>query len=269
MRQTRGHLLGAALGLLVLALAGCTSMPEPVASKAPEPVDGPPDGPHADLALLPDPIPRQEPHCRPCFRPYSIAGRRYTPLAKADGYRQRGTASWYGRKFHGRPTATGEPFDMYALTAAHATLPIPSYAEVTNLDNGKRVVVRVNDRGPFKDDRLIDLSYAAAVRLGMVDDGRVPVEVTALRPGNRGTRPLAADDAVLLQVGAFSDRSNASRLQDSLAASGFTDVAVQPASVDGKQWHRVTIGPLSRDAAGLAASRLMGLGLAAPRLLVP
>lgn len=137
----------------------------------------------AELALLPDAVPRQEPPSRsgnPEF--YTVFGRNYAVKGTSAGYRARGLASWYGPKFHGKRTSSGRPFDMYALSAAHKTLPIPTYVRVTRLDNGHSIVVRVNDRGPFIDDRLIDLSYAAAVKLDMVDDGTIPVEVTALRP---------------------------------------------------------------------------------------
>ncbi len=267
-RLFRGLLVALGGVGLAAALAACSVQPQRTVAGSVEPLDGPPQEPHPDLALLPDPAPREEPYCKPCLRPYTIAGRRYHPLSTTSGYLKRGTASWYGRKFHGQPTATGETFDMYALSAAHTTLPIPSYVEVTNLANGKRVVVRVNDRGPFKDNRLIDLSYAAAVRLGMVEAGKVAVEVKAVDAGTEPSR-FAETEPVWLQVGAFSEHDNAARLHETLAASGFSAVSVRSAQVGGKQWHRVTIGPLTQEAASLAASRLLALGLAAPRLWVP
>ncbi len=181
---------------LLLALAGC-SLQSP---------DGPPAQPR-DLSGVGDAVPRYEPF-RPALNPvsYEVSGRRYHVLRNAEGYIARGIASWYGRKFHGRPTASGEPYDMYAMTAAHRTLPIPSYVAVTNLRNGRRVVVRVNDRGPFHSDRLIDLSYAAAVKLGIDKSGTAPVEVRALSPQGDAGRSW------LLQVGAFTARVNAERL---------------------------------------------------------
>jgi len=132
------------------------------------------DGPHArprvDVSQVPDAVPRHEPANARNAQPYKVFGVSYRPLTTASGYRERGVASWYGKKFHGRKTSNGETYDMYAMTAAHKTLPLPSYARVRNLNNDRSVIVRVNDRGPFLDNRLIDLSYAAAHRLGRTDD---------------------------------------------------------------------------------------------------
>ncbi|MGH8705561.1 MAG: septal ring lytic transglycosylase RlpA family protein, partial [Burkholderiales bacterium] len=145
--------------------------------------DGPGDRPPADLAAVPDAVPRIEPLHRYANRPYQVFGKDYVPLPRAAAYKQQGTASWYGRRFHGQKTASGEPYDMYAMSAAHPLLPIPSYARVTNLANGRSVVVRVNDRGPFHAGRIIDLSYAAAYRLGYADAGSAPVEVESIVAG--------------------------------------------------------------------------------------
>jgi rare lipoprotein A len=187
-----------------LVLAGCGSAPkhetaEPAAKpSAPKPPaqaksaprgggyyldDGPGDSPPPDLDRLPDPEPRAEPLHRFANNPYSVFGREYVPAKTLAPYRVRGVASWYGRKFHGQPTSSGERYDMYQFTAAHPTLPIPSYARVTNVANGRSVIVRVNDRGPFLRDRVIDLSYAAAYRLGYVDAGSAMVEVETIMPG--------------------------------------------------------------------------------------
>ncbi len=144
--------------------------------------DGPGDQPVDQLALTPDPIPSVEPFARGPNRPYTVFGRTYTPDVSGDPLVQEGVASWYGRRYHGRQTSSGEIYDMNALTAAHTTLPIPSYARVTRLDNGRQVLVRVNDRGPFLGERIIDLSYAAAARLGMVDAGQARVRVERLMP---------------------------------------------------------------------------------------
>jgi rare lipoprotein A len=130
--------------------------------------DGPPDRPPAEQPEATDAVPRVEALNPRANRPYTALGRRYTPLTSDVPFRQRGTASWYGKQFHGNRTAIGEIFDMFAMTAAHPTLPLPSYARVTNPRNGRSVIVRVNDRGPFKDNRVIDLSYGAASRLGLV-----------------------------------------------------------------------------------------------------
>ncbi|MCB1887591.1 MAG: septal ring lytic transglycosylase RlpA family protein [Rhodocyclaceae bacterium] len=177
-----------ALGLL----AGCGSTPIP---SGPERVpderpggyyqdDGPHANPPADLAAVPDAVPREEPLHRFANRPYEALGQSFTPQTQVAPFTQRGKASWYGRKFHGKRTASGEVYDMYKMTAAHPTLPIPSYARVTNLGNGRSVVVRVNDRGPFLRGRVIDLSYAAAYRLGYIEQGSAAVEVMSIVPGD-------------------------------------------------------------------------------------
>lgn len=144
--------------------------------------DGPGDTVPANLADTPDAVPRFEPLHRYANRPYKVLGKEYTPLTHAGDYKARGIASWYGKKFHGQHTTTGEIYDMYAMSAAHPTLPLPSYARVTNLTNQKSIVVRVNDRGPFMHDRLIDLSYAAAYKLGITGAGNSEVEVVSIAP---------------------------------------------------------------------------------------
>lgn len=146
--------------------------------------DGPGDEIPDNLDEIPDAQPRSEPLHRFANRPYSVLGKSYVPETSVKPYRQRGIASWYGKKFHGQNTSIGEPYDMFAMTAAHPTLAIPSYVRVSNVANGKSVVVRVTDRGPFHADRVIDLSYAAAYRLGYVDNGSTPVEVEAIVPGD-------------------------------------------------------------------------------------
>jgi rare lipoprotein A len=144
--------------------------------------DGPGGSPPANLDRIADAEPRVEPFNRAANNPYSVFGQQYAPFRTLQPYRQRGIASWYGRKFHGQRTSSGERYDMYAMTAAHPILPIPSYARVTNLKNGRSVVVRVNDRGPFHSGRIIDLSYAAAYKLGYASAGSAPVEVEAILP---------------------------------------------------------------------------------------
>lgn len=139
--------------------------------------DGPGENAPADLAAIPDAVPRAEPLKPATMQPYSVFGRRYTPMTRLEPYRERGVASWYGRRYHGQPTSSGEPYNMYAMTAAHPTLPIPSYVRVTRPGTGRGVVVRVNDRGPFLQDRVIDLSYTAAAKLGFVEAGSAEVEV--------------------------------------------------------------------------------------------
>ena len=164
--------------------------------------DGPGDKPPAHLDKIPDAVPRLEPLNRGTARPYSVMGRSYTPMTTLGPYRARGIATWYGRRYHGLKTASGEPYDMYAMTAAHTLLPIPSYVRVTNTANGKTVVVRVNDRGPFIDDRLIDLSYTAAWKLGLLAGGSGMVEVVLIVPssGNATRSPSALETPVTAMV---------------------------------------------------------------------
>jgi rare lipoprotein A len=185
------------------------------------------DGPGAyvppNLEAVPDAVPKPEPLHRFANRPYEVFGRNYVPMLRVEPFRQRGTGSWYGRRYHGSSTSSGEPYDMYAMTAAHPTLPIPSYARVTNVVTGTSVVVRVNDRGPFHSERIVDLSYTAAWKLGYVEAGSAPVQVEALLP--EGTqvaaspaqmraepmKPLASggDTGIFLQLGAFGSQANA------------------------------------------------------------
>jgi rare lipoprotein A len=166
--------------LALAVVAGCSSTPE----KRPGGYykdDGPGDS--AKLASIPDAVPRAEALHRYANRPYEQFGRTYVPLTRVAVYKQRGMASWYGKRFHGNPTSSGEKYDMYKMSAAHPILPIPSYARVTNVANGKSVVVRINDRGPFHAGRAIDLSYAAAYRLGYVAQGSAQVEIEQVVPG--------------------------------------------------------------------------------------
>jgi rare lipoprotein A len=176
--------------IIAAALSGCGTITKRDVPKAPSAPrggyyldDGPGSNPPVDLDAVPDAVPRLEPLHRGAARPYTVMGRSYSPMTTLQPYRARGVASWYGRRYHGKPTASGEPYDMYAMTAAHPTLPIPSYARVTNLANGRSVVVRVNDRGPFLGDRLIDLSYTAAYKLDLIAAGSGLVEVESIIPG--------------------------------------------------------------------------------------
>lgn len=198
--------------------------------------DGPADDISVDLASVPDAVPRTEPLHRFANRPYSVLGRDYTPLRAHAPFRQQGIASWYGRKFHGQKTSSGEPYDMFGMTAAHPTLPIPSYVRVTRPETGKSVVLRVNDRGPFLHNRVIDLSYTAAWKLDLIGNGSGSVIVENLLPGETSpiatvataTSPPAADKPNVLkdieergghylQVGAFGSRDNAESLRVRLA----------------------------------------------------
>jgi rare lipoprotein A len=190
-----------ALIAAALLVAGCASVPTPrggVSHGAPPASgkyyldDGPGSNPPPDLDAIPDAVPRVESLHRAANRPYAVFGREYIPATTLKPYHERGIASWYGRKFHGQKTSIGEPYDMYAMTAAHPTLPLPSYARVTSIATGRSVVVRVNDRGPFLHDRIIDLSYAAAHRLGIAQAGSGEVDVEAILPGTLSQSARAA-----------------------------------------------------------------------------
>ena len=182
-------------------------------------------------------------------KPYLVNGKRYDPLLNHEGFSQEGTASWYGSDFHGRPTSSGEPYDMYALTAAHKTLPLGVYVKVRNLSNGREAIVRINDRGPFVGERIVDLSYGAARELGIVEAGTAPVQVEALgyRLDSSGPavsyRPPPSYDAgrFTVQVAAFTDPGNAERLAQRLrAVQGPADI--QRALVNGRIFFRVRVG---------------------------
>ena len=177
---------------VVTALAGCSLEPRHIGDAQ----DGGPGAPSGNLDRIADARPRSEPLNPGANSPYTALGRKYVPYQSLTPYRQRGLASWYGRKFHGKPTSSGERYDMYAMTAAHTILPIPSYARVTNLSNGRSIVVRVNDRGPFHAERIIDLSYAAAYKLGFVNAGSARVEVESILP--RGSAAAHESTAAVL-----------------------------------------------------------------------
>lgn len=193
--------------------------------------DGPGDDIPENLEQIPDATPRWEPLHKPALRPYEVFGQRYVPNTAVQPYKARGIASWYGKKFHGQKTSIGQPYDMFAMTAAHPTLALPSYVRVTSLQNGRSVVVRVIDRGPFHAGRIIDLSYTAAYKLGLIQGGSGQVEVEAIVPGESTSTtyaqvapppvpltPAVAEVSVLqpgvyLQLGAFASADNADNLK--------------------------------------------------------
>ena len=228
---------------------------------------------------LPEPVPRREPRARHGNMPsYTVLGRTFRVMESAEGFVERGIASWYGYKFHGRHTSSRELYDMCAFTAAHRHLPLPSYVRVTHLENGRSVIVRVNDRGPFHADRVIDLSYAAARRIGMVEAGIAPVEVRVLKEpyprfaaARPDPRPTARDPAPagpqVVQVGAFADRLNAERLAQQLAQAGLPGAALDHAIVGERSVWRVRFPAQAAEAAAALADRILASGLAAPRLL--
>ncbi len=237
--------IAAPLGLLLL-LTGCTSY-SPFGGGGYSAGDSAPAR-RLNPNNIHDAVPKVEPRSRSGNpRHYTVRGRRYHVMPNSHNYSERGIASWYGTKFHGRRTSSGERYDMYAMTAAHRELPLPTYVQVTNLRNGRSAVVKVNDRGPFHGNRLIDLSYAAATKLGILGNGTGLVEVTAINPGRPATpqRPIRtiADraPALFLQVGAFASRNNAEQLSYRLNSALHRPLRIQQA--DGM--FKVQIGPLS------------------------
>ena len=212
--------------------------------------DSAPTSPPAGLAHLPDPEVRADPRSRYGNSPYQVFGKNYEVLESAIGYDQVGLASWYGVKFHGRTTSSGEIYNMYTLTAAHKTLPIPSYARVTNRENGLTTIVRINDRGPFRKNRLIDLSYASAVKLGFADVGTASVRVETLLPGD-GDPSGGPARSYFVHAGPFENRDRANAARVDLAMVGADPATVLPV----EDSFMVRIGPLStrRDADRLKA----------------
>jgi rare lipoprotein A len=272
-----GRTLAVQLGLLAaITLSACSSTPQqssparpttslPPVLTAPPPVPG----------AVPDAVPRVEPRSRygnPPF--YDVFGKRYYVLSSSVGYWERGVASWYGPGFHKERTSTGEPYDMYGMTAAHKTLPLPAYVRVTNLQNGRSVVVRVNDRGPFVGNRIIDLSYTAAAKLDMLRNGTAMVEIRSIDPSvlppplitastgapAPGAAPVVAPVAappapdgltsavggpgLFVQAGAFADPVNAERLAARLRGGSYGKVFVRDDEIAGRKMYRVRIGPV-------------------------
>ena len=241
--------------------------PPPSSGKTPPPVTLP--KPPRDLDSIPDAVPRAEPRSR-YGNPesYVVFGQTYRVKKSARGHVERGLASWYGPGFHSERTSSGEPYDMYAMTAAHKTLPIPVYVRVTHLENGRSVVVKVNDRGPFVGDRIIDLSYTAAHKLGMIRSGTAPVEIRVIEPGEESpvpvytavstpssTPPVTAAAPTLpivtryVQAGAFGARANAEAMLARLNGAGIDNAFIREVTIAGRQWYRVQAGPVDQAAA--------------------
>lgn len=252
--------------------------------------DGPPSGSGRVRDLPGDAVPRPEPRSKYGNGPvYEVLGKRYTVMPSSAGYRERGVASWYGTKFHGNLTSNREVYDMHKMTAAHKTLPLPTYVRVRNLRNDKSVIVRVNDRGPFVHNRIIDLSYAAAARLDMIKDGTSLVEVTAINfekpardrpvrsanppaPQADGTRSDTADSnsehAIYVQVGAFGERANARRRLGMLERGGIEDAFIHEEQVSGRTLYRVRIGPVADVVQyDLLVDELENIGITDPYLI--
>jgi rare lipoprotein A len=259
----------------VLASCGIVSKRDEPKKPAYYSDDGPPDGIPDNLADVPNAVPRDEPFHRFANRPYTVFGRTYLPVVDREPRKERGIASWYGKKFHGQKTSSGETYDMFTMTAAHPTYPIPSYARVTNVRSGKWVVVRINDRGPFHSNRVIDLSYGAAARIGIASAGSGLVEVERVfeSPEPQAAvpqtvpptpTPLVAETPVItqeaaglwLQLGAFSSRDGADAFRDKMTRDlAWNLEPIQLTVRDGL--HRVRLGPYrNRDEAAAIADKV-------------
>lgn len=292
--KTTGYLLICG----VMALAGCASTPAPApktaspastgpttitstspASSAPATPappaksggyyldDGPEAVPPANLNEIADAVPRPEPLHRYANRTYTALGQTFTPDTSIKPYKKEGMASWYGKRFHGKKTASGEIYDMYSMTAAHPTLPIPSYVRVTSLKNGKSVVVRVNDRGPFAKNRLIDLSYVAAHKLDYLGAGSTLVRVETIDPSQYDVNGEPLESGIYLQLGAFKAEEKAHKLREKVEKNIESPAPPARVVLQG-HLHRVTLGPYAtHEAAEIDKTRLAeNLGITSIKL---
>lgn len=235
-----------------------------------------------DVSRVPNAVPKNEPKSRygnP--KSYVVFGKRYYVMESSRGFVEKGIASWYGTKFHGRRTSSGETYDMYAMTAAHKNLPLPTYVKVTNLNNGRSIIVKVNDRGPFHENRIIDLSYTAAIKLDIVKKGTGLVEVRAINPGE--ALPISSNegapvsnvttsnhsDGFYIQVGSFGQLANAESLRRKLGPLGESLIKISQTIVNGDTLYRVRIGPLTDiDQSDSITSKLSSYGVYEHRIVL-
>jgi len=262
---------------LSLLISGCSS------SRYSQSQDSAPEK-DIDVSHIPNPVPRAEPKSK-YGNPdsYVVSGKTYYVMANSRNFSERGIASWYGKKFHGHRTSSGETYDMFQMTAAHKNLPLPTYVEVRNLRNNRQIIVRVNDRGPFHDNRIIDLSYAAAKKLGITATGTGMVEINAIDP-NQQDKPRYAhkspaiksighnlaenENRLFLQVGAFVSRTNAEQLRSRLLTE-IDSVNINTGYNEEKNIYRVRIGPLSSvEQADELATRIASLGFNTPHIVI-
>lgn len=263
MKLNTAWLLILTLTSIILGINACspTSKLTSSADSAGKPIDA---------SAIPDAIPKVEARSKygnP--KSYVVFGKRYYVMNSSQGYVEQGTASWYGAKFHGRRTSSGEPFNMYEITAAHKSLPLPTYVEITHLATGKKIIAKVNDRGPFHGDRIIDLSYAAAAKLGVFSKGTGKVEVRALSPAISKkiakslpkNEPL--EEQVFIQLGAFKEKENAVMMQKKAQSIGIKTTAIYTSKTQaGSVLHRVRIGPIANPSQALKMiSRLKAAGI--------
>lgn len=263
--------------LVVATLSACGSVPN--VGDIFEDGDSAPSNPPPNISSVPNAVPRVLPRSRygnP--KSYVIRGVRYYPIKSSKQFVERGIASWYGTKFHGRKTSNGERYDMYAMTAAHKTLPLPTFLEVTNLKNGRKIIVKVNDRGPFESNRILDLSYTAAHKLGILGKGTGLVEIRAIDPSaSARPKPVPVRSAsaqpkpinMYLQVGAFADRSNAENLRARLSGDMQAPVKINAAGKPAATLYKVRIGPIQTvEDADRLAENLASLGIGAPKVII-
>ena len=290
IKQTLGT---ATIILLIAAVLSACASPHRNAKKH----DGAPSA-TLNSATIRDAVPKHEPlskYGNP--ETYVVLGKRYRTLKTSKGFKQRGIASWYGTKFHGNRTSSGEIYNMFAMTAAHKTLPLPTYVEVINLENNRRAIVKVNDRGPFHGKRIIDLSYAAAVKLGVNTTGTAKVAIRAIDPRRHNTSspqrvttarpaptparttappapppapaPSAADTAMYFQIGAFSTRESAEDLRQQVAQQIPMPVQITPTGAPDTTLYRVRIGPLQSDSEAEKVSALLAMiGVTGANLII-
>ena len=270
---------------ILLIVAGCS---DSKVKSGKRPVrDSAPAAESVDVDAVPDAVPRSEPKSKygnP--KSYEVFGKRYYVMESSQDFVQKGIASWYGKKFHGRRTSSGETYDMYAMTAAHKSLPLPTYVQVRNLKNNRKIVVKVNDRGPFHENRIIDLSYTAARKLDIVRNGTGLVEIRAINPRSWSKQKEEKPEYVgapvqnaphsqdkpgfYIQVGAFHAKENAENLRDKMNGLGDNLVKIAPAVVNQQTVYRVRLGPLyDVDRADSLVSRLGEFGIREHRIVVP
>jgi rare lipoprotein A len=227
--------------LAIVLLSGCSTDPRQVNDKAPTNVP-------IDISSIPDAVPRYEPYSKSANpKSYIVLGKKYHVLRSSKGYRKQGIASWYGKKFHGKKTSNGETYNMYAMTAAHKTLPIPSYVKVTNLKNQRSVIVRINDRGPFHNGRIIDLSYTAAIKLDIQREGTEFVEVRTITPGqnlSNSADQIKPKEKIYLQVGAFNNEANAVKLKNKILALHSINYRIQTTNRHNQTIYKLLLGPI-------------------------
>lgn len=260
--------------LMCLVVNGCTTTTAITRKSNPALRDGPPDHP-VDVSGIPDALPRSEPRKRLGIPKSSVVwGEHYYVMNDRSKFVQRGMASWYGSKFHGHKTSSGERYDMYAMTAAHRTLPISSYVQVRNLKNGRTIVVRVNDRGPFHGKRIVDLSYSAAKQLGIVNSGTGMVELRDVTPRRQSQSvPVTIvqqhnSTKLFVQIGAFKKRANADSLLDTIDQPGLPDSRIKTAELNKEPIYRVQLGPVqSLGEAQRVIARLGELGFTSTKVV--